>query len=256
MIRLPSAFLTRPIAHRALHDKADGRPENSKAAVMAAVEAGYGIEIDLQLSKDRQAMVFHDYSLSRLTAASGPFAQHSAKELGDIALLGGAGEGIPTLPEVLDLVAGRVPLLIELKDQDGQMGANIGALEEATAQALEGYKGDVALMSFNPNSVRSLAKLCPNIACGITTSSYDPANWAPLSPKVCDHLRAIPDFEDSGASFISHEVADLGSPRVAELRAKGAGILCWTVKSPQQEAQARKVAANITFEGYLAPFPA
>ncbi len=253
--KLAPAFLTTPLAHRALHDVTDGRPENSRAAIQAATRAGYGIEIDLQLSRDDQAMVFHDYGLDRLADASGPIRQKSAQELASIGLKGG-DEAIPTLPEVLELVGGRVPLLIELKDQDGQMGTNIGTLEAATVAALNAYAGPVAVMSFNPNSVAKLADLCPEIPRGITTSCYAYEDWAPLPKRICDHLRDIPDFARVGASFISHEVDDLTRPRVAELKSQGADILCWTVTSPQIEAEARKVAANITFEQYLAEFPA
>ena len=116
--RLHPDFLTMPLAHRALHDVADGRPENSRAAVTAAIDAGFGIEIDLQLSSDEQAMVFHDYDLARLAEAEGTVQQRDAATLAGIRLRGGE-EGIPTLPEILSLVAGRVPLLIELKDQQG-----------------------------------------------------------------------------------------------------------------------------------------
>ena len=113
---LPDAFLGAPLAHRALHDVAAGRPENSREAIEAACAAGYGIEIDLQLSRDGQAMVFHDYDLKRLTGQPGPIRQRDAAELQAITLSGGA-TGIPTFAEVLDLVAGRVPLLIEIKDR-------------------------------------------------------------------------------------------------------------------------------------------
>jgi glycerophosphoryl diester phosphodiesterase len=253
--RLAPEFLTRPLAHRALHDVTDGRPENSRAAIKAAIAAGYGIEIDLQLSKDDHAMVFHDYSLQRLAEAKGAIRQRDRDELAAIPLIGG-DEGIPDLPEVLTLVAGQVPLLIELKDQDGAMGPNIGTLEAATAHALRGYLGPVAVMSFNPNSVAKLAEFCPELPRGITTSGYDYDAWAPVPRRVCDALRQIPDFDRVGASFISHEVDDLNNPRVAELKSQGADILCWTVKSPETEAEARKVAANITFEQYLAAFPA
>ena len=251
MIRLDPAFLHEPLAHRALHDVADGRPENSRAAIRAAIRAGYGIEIDLQLSRDQQAMVFHDDDLDRLAKATGPVAARSAAELAATTLRGG-DEGVPTLAEVLEIVAGQVPLLIEIKDQDGKMGPNVGALEKATATLLQGYSGPVAVMSFNPHSVAAMATLAPMVARGLVTSAYNPDDWAPLPANVCDLLRDIPDYDRVGASFISHEVADLHRPRVAELRAKGADILCWTVRSPTQEAEARKVAQNITFESYMA----
>lgn len=254
-IPLPPAFLSTPIAHRALHDKTAGRPENSRAAAQAAVDAGYGIEIDLQLSSDGVAMVFHDEELDRLTAASGPVNGRTAAELGQIALLNGT-EGIPTLAEMLGLIRGRVPLLIEIKDQDGAMGKAVGPLEQATAQALAGYGGPVALMSFNPHSVAELAHCAPHLPRGLTTSSYDPADWAPLPATTCDHLRGIPDYDRVAASFISHQWNDLSRPRVSALRAQGAAVLCWTIRSVQAEAEARKHAQNITFEGYAAAFPA
>ncbi len=247
---LPSAFLQTPIAHRALHDKTDNRPENSRAAIRAAIEAGYGIEIDLQLTSDNQAMVFHDYDMTRLTGQSGPIQQISASQAQATPLLN-ADDGIPTLDEVLEMVGGKVPLLIEFKDQDGAMGTNVGPLEADAVRALRGYDGPVALMSFNPNSVVELARLAPHLPRGIVTCSYQPKVEL-LPQKVCDHLRGIPDFERVGASFISHEVADLSRPRVAELKARGVPILCWTVRSPEQEAEARAVADNVTFEGYLA----
>jgi glycerophosphoryl diester phosphodiesterase len=248
---LPAGFLTRPIAHRALHDRAAGRPENSIAAVRAAVAAGYGIEIDLRLSQDGVAMVFHDAELDRLTGATGPVARRTAAELGRIALRDG-DEGIPTFAAVLSEVAGRVPLLVEIKDSDGTMGPGVGALEQAAARALSAYRGPVAVMSFNPHSVAHMGRLLPGVPRGLTTSAYDPADWHPLPPAVCDRLRGIPDYDATGACFISHEHVDLARPRVAELKAAGAAILCWTIRSPAQEAEARKVAHNITFEGYLA----
>ncbi len=248
---LPSGFLTHPIAHRAYHDKTAGRPENSLAAVRAAVDAGYGIEIDLQLSSDGVAMVFHDYELGRLTESSGPLATRTAAELGGIALRHGS-EGIPTLTHVLDTIAGRVPLLIEIKDQDGALGPNIGTLEAATAEALVGYDGPVALMSFNPHAIAAMAQLAPHLPRGLTTSAYRPDDWAPVPAAVCETLREIPDYDRTGSCFISHEAYDLGRPRVAELKAQGAAILCWTIRSAAAEAEARKIAQNITFEGYPA----
>jgi len=248
---LPDAFLSRPIAHRALHDHSDGRPENSREAIAAAIAAGYGIEIDLQLSSDGVAMVFHDYHLARLTAATGAVAQRTAAELG-ATVLTGSETGVPTFAEVLDLVAGRVPLLVEIKDQDGALGENVGALERAAAADLAGYEGAVAVMSFNPHSVAAFAEASPEIPRGLVTDSYSPKAWPTLNATACDRLREIPDFDRVGASFISHQVGDLARPRVAELKAAGVPVMCWTVRSPEMEAEARQVADQITFEGYLA----
>jgi len=246
---LPAAFLKIPLAHRALHDVLAGRPENSRAAIRAAIAAGYGIEIDLQLSADGHAMVFHDYALDRLTKERGAIRLRKAADLSAIALNGGT-ETIPTLSEVLDLVAGQVPLLIELKDQDGGMGPNVGELEAAAARSLSTYHGPLAVMSFNPHSVRALAQLLPQVPRGLITSAYRAEDW-PLPQKTCDRLREIPDYNDSGACFISHEADDLNRARVTELKAGGAAVLCWTVKSTTEEKAARDVAQNITFEGYL-----
>ncbi|MCB1310951.1 MAG: phosphodiesterase [Sedimentitalea sp.] len=248
---LPGGLLARPLAHRALHDAGRGRPENSRAAIRAAIAAGYGIEIDVQLSADGEALVFHDYDLGRLTGARGPLRARTAAEAATIALTGGDGETIPTLAEVLAIVAGQVPLLIEIKDQDGAMGPDIGPVEAAVARALAGYAGEVAVMSFNPHSVARMAELAPDLPRGLVTSAYYPHDW-PLPAEVRDRLREIPDFARSGASFISHEVEDLHRARVRELHAAGVPVLCWTVTSPLAEAAARRLADNITFEGYLA----
>jgi len=254
-VPLPPAFLRQPIAHRALHDIAQGRPENSRAAIAAAIAAGYAIEIDLQLSRDGVPMVFHDETLERLTPRDGWLCDLTAAELANIPLKGG-DECIPTLTEVLALVAGRAPLLIELKDQTLRMAETDGRLEQATARALASYDGPVALMSFNPHCIARMATLAPGLPRGLTTSAYDPADWRPLAPEICDRLRPIPDYDRTQSSFISHEHTDLARPRVADLAAQGAAILCWTIKSPEAESAARRIAQNITFERYPAALPA
>lgn len=251
---LPAGLRQRPVAHRALHDAAAGRPENSRAAIAAAIAAGYGIEIDLQLSADGQAMVFHDDDLDRLTTATGPVRARTAAELRALRLRG-SDQTIPTLSEVLDLVAGQAPLLIEIKDQDGALGPGVGRLEAATARALAGYGGAVAVMSFNPHAVAEMARLAPAIPRGLVTAAYDPAEYAPLPAATCARLRDIPDYDRVGATFISHDWTDLARPRVAELAAQGAAVLCWTVRSAADEATARRIADNITFEGYAAALP-
>ena len=251
MIALPESFLTRPIAHRALHDVAAGRPENSRAAIKAAIAGDYGIEIDLQLSRDDQAMVFHDYDLERLTGVIGQVRSHTASDLAEIKLTGG-DEGVPSFAEVLSLVAGRVPLLIELKDQHGAMGEPDGALEDAVAQALPSYDGPAAVMSFNPNMVATLAKLLPGHPRGLVTSGYQAEHWPELPAHVRDHLRDIPDYDRAGCSFISHHASDLSRHRVQALRAEGTPILCWTIRSRAEEQVARQLSDNITFARYLA----
>jgi glycerophosphoryl diester phosphodiesterase len=248
-IPLPSEFLGKPLTHRGLHDRTKGVIENSVGAIRAAIAAGYGIEIDVQLTSDGAAMVFHDDRLDRLTPESGPIRGWAARDLKQIKLTG-SQETVPTLPEVLEIVNGQVPLLIEMKDQSGGTGSAPDELERAVARALESYTGPVAVMSFNPHMVANIAKRAPNVPRGITTNGYNEKEWPDLTSDTLQYLREISMFDQVGASFISHDWHDLNAPRVQELKAKGVPILCWTVKSAADEVQARQVADNITFEGY------
>jgi glycerophosphoryl diester phosphodiesterase len=248
---LDKAFLDTPIAHRTLHDVKDGRPENSIAGVKSAIEHGYGVEIDLQLSKDGVPMVFHDYSLERLTGANGPIAQRTATELSAIRLIGG-NEGIPTFDAFLKYVNGRVPILVELKDQDGALGSNLVTLEKAACVLLQDYSGPKAVMSFNPHAIAKCAEYAPGIERGLVTEQFNEQAW-PLVPAARrEELNHIPDYDRVGASFISHNAKQLSDASVMRLKDQGATILCWTVRSLEIENQARKIADNITFEGYLA----
>lgn len=245
-------FLTRPLAHRGLHGVTSGCPENSACAFSAAILAGYGIECDLQLSADGRAMVFHDDDLDRLTFETGPVRARTAAELGKIRLKGWT-DTIPTLEAMLDLVTGRAPLLIEIKDQDGALGPDVGPLEAATAAALQGYGGPVAVMSFNPHSVAAFAALAAGVPVGLVTDPFKAGDWPEVSQARRDELARIPDFDRIRASFISHNVDDLRSPHVARVKAGGARVFCWTVRSAAREADARQVADNITFEGFRPP---
>ena len=248
---LRPAFLTAPLAHRALHDRTRGRPENGLSAIRAAVDAGYGVELDLQLSSDGVAMVFHDYELGRLTDETGLVKRRNAAELGQINLTG-SEDRIPRLSEVLALVAGRVPVLLELKEQSRIMGPVDGALERAVAADLTGYDGPVAVMSFNPASVSAFAAAAPDVVRGLTSGSYGAPEWAPLGVDRLTRLRALEDFDPTDAAFISHFHEDLSDPAVLALKARGVPVLCWTIRSPEAEAAARRIADNVTFEGYLA----
>ena len=153
---------------------------------------------------------------------------------------------------MLRLVGGRVPLLVEIKDQDGQMGPQVGQLEEAAARALCAYEGPLAVMSFNPHSVAAMAELAPDLPRGLTTDAFVPADWPELTPDICERLRGIPDYDQVGACFISHKATDLSRSRVLELKAQGAALLCWTIISPEAERVARTIAYIIIFERYLA----
>lgn len=254
MTKLADSFLTHPIAHRGYHDAGAGIIENSRAAFVAAIDAGYAIELDVQLSADGHAMVFHDYEMSRLTDQSGAIRTRTRDELTQIALKG-SDELIPTLPEILALIAGRVPVLIETKDQDGAMGPDVGPLEQSVAAALTDYDGPVAVMSFNPHSVVALAEFAPDVARGIVTSQFAAEHWQLLNEATRSRLRKIADYERADACFISHRFDDLSNPRIAELKTAGAHILCWTIRNLKDETKAREVAENVTFESYAAVAP-
>lgn len=248
---LDKQFLNTPLAHRGLHAINSGVPENSIAAFRAAIARGYGIECDLQISSDGQAMVFHDEELDRLTDETGRVDKQNARDLGHIALIGG-NAGIPTLAELLDEVAGRVPLLIEIKDQDGALGPNTGALEAEAARLLLDYSGPVAVQSFNPNAIEMFHAHAPTVETGLVTCDFTDESWdyVPKSRRI--QLTAMRDLERANASFISHDHSDLKSAHVAAVKARGLNVLCWTVCSKADEKKARKVADNITFEGYSA----
>lgn len=246
---LPQSFLNLPLAHRGLHDLAAGRPENSRAAIRAAIEHGYGIEIDVQLTADDYAVVFHDYDLERLTEGVGLVRDRSRSDLARLALKGG-DEAVPDLSEVLEIVAGQVPLLVEIKDQDGALGGDVGALEAAVADCLTGYEGPVAVMSFNPNSTSAMQTLAPAVPRGLVTDAFRPEVWGGPEDRLAA-LAEIRDFDRVGACFISHNHRDLQMESVSQLKARSVPILCWTIRSPEEEATAREIVDNVTFEGYL-----
>ncbi|MGB0440438.1 MAG: glycerophosphodiester phosphodiesterase family protein, partial [Paracoccaceae bacterium] len=223
---LDPAFLARPLAHRALHDRAAGRPENSLAAVRAAVRAGYGIEIDVQMSRDGRAMVFHDYDLGRLTKEVGAVQLRDAAVLGQIALRDGEGQTIPTLEQVLAQIAGAVPVVIEIKDQDGALGPDVGRLEAAVVQAVHAYTGPVAVMSFNPHSVAWFGHHAPWMARGLVSDRFEPSGWPAVPKARLAALRPLPDVARLGVGFISHHWESLGDAPVRAARARGLPVLC------------------------------
>jgi len=250
LISLPSSLLTEPVVHRGLHDVANGVQENSPSSFKAAVNNGYGIELDLQMSSDGEAVVFHDYTLDRVTDETGPIFTRTAAEIRQIRLKAG-NEPILDLPELLELVDGQVPLLIELKDQDGALGQNVGRLEPRVAEVLSNYSGDAVVMSFNPHSIAMMSKIAPNIPRGLTTSDFKVESWPMLPRGRAKELAAIPDFDRVGASFISHDHRVLDMAAVKKLKDRNIPVLCWTIKSQEQENRARRIADNITFEGYI-----
>ncbi|PIB22889.1 phosphodiesterase [Amylibacter kogurei] len=253
MTKLDRGFFTKPISHRTLHDIADGRPENSFEGAQAAIDAGYAIEIDLQLSSDGIAMVFHDYDLERLTGQKGFVQNMSAAELSQIQLLHGE-RAIPKFDDFLNVIDGRVPLLVELKAQNLTLDEETDDMVNAVKACVDGYTGPLAFMSFNPHMIETFALVLPEYPRGLVTDPYTQKDWPMIADDRRETLAKIPDYERVGASFISHNVNDLQSDAVAKIKAKGGAVFCWTVRSKEQEQDARKIAQNVTFEKYLAKF--
>lgn len=253
MVNLDPAFLKKPLAHRALHDASHGIYENCRSAIIAAINNDYAIEIDLQLSSDGRAVVFHDDTLDRLTNKSGNVADYSAAQLAQITV-GTGSDVIETLEEILQLINGQVPVLIELKDQSRRLSQTDGRLEQATYEALSTYQGPAAVMSFNPHMIAIMAQLTPDLPLGLTTGSFQDPNWGIDEMRIA-HLSEIADYDPKRYSFVSHFALELTVPRIQALKDQGAAIFTWTIRSPEAEAIARQTVDNITFEGYLATHP-
>ena len=162
-------------AHRGLHG--GDIPENSLAAFERACLRGYGIELDVQLSRDGVVTVFHDYTLTRMTGREARLCELDSEELSSLSL-GGTGEHIPTFSEVLSLVAGRVPILVELKGETTST-----ELCAKVAEELKAYGGKYCIESFNPLLVREIQKHLPNAFCGLlyTNVCRDKRSFTPLN---------------------------------------------------------------------------
>lgn len=238
-------LIERPIAHRGLHG--DGVVENSLGAAAAAVAGNYGIEVDLQLSADGEVFVFHDTTLERLTASSGPFAAHSAADLRKLTLRN-SNERIPTLPELLETVGGRTPLVLELKSGwNGDV-----RLVERVAEILTGYSGPVAAMSFDPDFLVALQRFAPGLPRGIVAErKYDDPDGKALSWSQRFVLGNLLHFNRTKPHFVAYYVREL--PALAPLIARhalGMKLLTWTVRSEPEMRRARWWASQIIFEGF------
>lgn len=226
-------LIAKPLAHRGLHG--DGVIENSRAAFEAAIAAGHGIELDVQASADGQAMVFHDYKLERLAGRDGLVVAMKAMDLQRLRLTG-TDETIPTLAEILALIAGRAALLIEVKtpERDG------AGLSRSVATALTGYEGPVGVMSFNPEVGRWFAKHAPRQLRGLVVTEQGKGGkgyWErPLSV-----WRAKPDF-------LAYDIRDLPSRFATARRQDGMPVLTWTVRTLQERARAAEHASQIIYE--------
>lgn len=234
-----------PFAHRGLHNKQQGVIENSRRAFAAAITQGYGIELDVQLSRDGQAMVFHDRGLKRLTGQPGKLQALTAKELAEINLSGSV-DVIETLPAILALIGGKVPVLVEVKTTPRE---EAGKLEDAVATALDHYNGPAAMMSFAPSSVAWFAQNAPHIVRGVVAMDFvkEPAGLAWAERVVLAQLLHI---DRTDPDFIAYNQAHLPHNSVSRLKREGMPVLSWTVRDQAAANRITPYIDQIIFEGF------
>lgn len=241
-----AGLIARPIAHRGLHAADRGIIENTPSALKTAIAAGYGIELDLQVSVDGEAMVHHDDALGRLTEGTGPLAVMSAAELRRVRYRS-TSDRMMTLGEVCNLVSGSVALVLELKSRfDGDV-----RLVARTAQVLAGYRGPVAAMSFDPQMIEALRHAAPKVLRGIVTqSSFDDPAWNALAPSRKCSLANVLHAPRTRPHFLAYRVDDLPAPITTIARLLGRPVLTWTVRTDAQRRIAAQHADQMIFEGF------
>jgi len=234
----------RPVAHRGLHDVARGVIENTPSAFAAAVAGRYGIECDVQITADGEAMVHHDDALGRLTEGSGRLDAMTSAELRGVPFKTTADRMI-SLGDLCDLVAGRVTLLIELK----QPRVNDGRLVSRAAAVLSGYRGRAGLMSFDPAQIASLRAFAPKLTRGFVAEggSDDPA-WR--NARLRTALAYCRDALRMKPQFLAWSVKDLPSPLSSAARRWGMPVLTWTVRTAEERQRAARWADQMIFEGF------
>ncbi|HHG89776.1 MAG TPA: glycerophosphodiester phosphodiesterase [Devosia sp.] len=254
MTELEEVFAN-PIAHRGLHDRSKGVIENSRSAFARAAKAGYAIECDLQLSGDGEAMVFHDYELDRLTKQTGPFSRLSAGQLTRIRLTASRKGDTPMrFAELLELIGGKVPLVVELKHQKDGRNSELARTVVATTK---NYTGPFVFKSFNPRLLELTRSAGHAGALGIIVDLVlaSKEHYASLSPVQRFGLRHLLHYPKSKFDFISANHKALKQPAVRLLRRLGFPVMTWTIGSYEVERTTRGFADQIVFENYL-PFVA
>jgi glycerophosphoryl diester phosphodiesterase len=238
-------LLTGPaVAHRGLW-AADGAPENSLAAFQAARHAGYGVELDVQLSADGEAMVFHDAELARMTGHAGRVADRTAAELGDLRLLG-TEEPIPTLTEVLAEIGRHTLVLVELKTPTGA----VGPLEQRVHEIIMDHAGPTAVIGFNPYSHAWFADRFPGVLRGLDSYRFNDANADHLAPKQRAAFAGLEQVAIARPHFLALSLDVVASEPARRHRAEGMPVVAWTVREPAQWEAARPHADNLIFEGF------
>lgn len=244
-----SWIVAKPIAHRGLHDRAAGVIENTITAADAAIARGFGIECDVQLTRDGEAVVFHDFALGRLTADQGEVVQRSAEELSRTAITGSADDRIPTLQAFLDRIGGRVPLVVEIKSRfDGNT-----ALTKRTCEILAGYSGPYVIKSFDPDVLATVRAIAPGVTRGIVgEGDYSYSAYDSLSAEKKHALANLLHYDRSGFQFVSWKVGDLpaAGPYLARTLG-GMPLMAWTVRTPDERTRAATHADQMVFEGFV-----
>ena len=235
-----------PVAHRGFWN-GDGAPENSLAAFQAACARGYGIELDVQLSADGEAMVFHDAKLERLTGAPGRVSDHTAADLAHLKL-NGADEGIPTLTEALAVVGHRAMVQIEIKTGAGE----VGPLEKRVHEVLIDHNGPVAVIGFNPYSHAWFAQHHPGILRGLDSYAYADEAARKLAPEQRQAYARLEHVEIARPHFLVLGADMLPSAKAAEHRRKGMPVVAWTVRSAGEWDTLKPHCDNMIFEGFAA----
>jgi glycerophosphoryl diester phosphodiesterase len=243
----PDWLVARPIAHRGLHDPGAGVFENTVSAADAAIAAGFAIECDVQDTADGDAVVFHDHTLDRLTGARGPVRERKAAELSGLAV-GGTADRIPTLEAFLDRIAGRTPLVIEIKSRFD----NDPRLTHRTIEVLTAYEGPFVLKSFDPFVVAAVRKTAPKIPRGIVAEgAYVGGEWEKLSREQRHDMANLLHFSATEPDFLSWRVHDLPSAAPFLCRhLKGLPVMAWTVRTEADRQRAALHADQIVFEGF------
>jgi glycerophosphoryl diester phosphodiesterase len=247
-MRAPDWLTARPVAHRGLHNKPHGVIENTLSAVTAAAAKGFGIEVDLQLSSDGEAMVHHDDALGRLTEGNGNLADMTAAQLKQVVFRDTA-DRMMTLTDLCALVAGRVPLVLEVKSRF----TGDRKLVTRMAQVLSSYAGPAVAMSFDPDQVQTLRELMPSLPRGIVAQrSYDDAYWSHLSDAQRRGMLDLRHGFRTQPHFVAYWIDQL--PAAAPWIARhmfGCPLLTWTVRTPEQRARAARFADQMIFEGFV-----
>lgn len=226
----------RDYAHRGLHSGAV--IENSMSAFAEAIALGLGIECDVQATGDGGAAVFHDWELDRLTAEKGPVAGRTLDQLRGVGL-GEGSDRIASLREVLGLVRGRVPLLIEIKSRRER---RVGPLCLAVRRDLEGYRGEAAVMSFDPRVCSWFRRHAPHLVRGLVVTEEGARTLSSTWRRYVALWHARPDF-------LAYDVRDLPSRFAAAQRGHGLPLLTWTVRSAAQRRVAQEHADAAICEG-------